>query len=262
MFVANLFPNLFPSAIRVDSSVRAINSISSPWTIVMHFPLRRQLYHLPQPPTHPAPHFEQYRPKKKVCIAAYFMAQESIWWKWPLVRSKYQSPSKETPRRGDWVGEEGSLLVRYLNPHYIASWRIWLGPSRPWSGSQVSHQRLDCRIDHQDSGTEEFFFVSNPQNTDVIWNKITVKVSHCEWCSFYVSNITKVNGVLDWPLSITVFQNVPVLRLLFLVNVPVSGSLQVNWRSQNHCPWEWGKPSKNTLLFGESLKCGWAGWDF
>ena len=31
------------------------------------------------------------------------------------------------------------------------------GPSRPWSGSQVSHQRLVCHIDHhQESGTEEF----------------------------------------------------------------------------------------------------------
>ena len=65
-----------------------------------------------------------------------FKPGESIWWRWPLVRLKYQSQSQEA-------------LVR------VSEWG-WRGSCRPRSGSQVSHQRLDRHCDHRQSGTEEF----------------------------------------------------------------------------------------------------------
>ena len=129
MHNSHLLPSFSRCAEFARQCVRAINSISSRKMIVVHFPSTSAT--LAPSPT------EQYRPVEKCCLnCLFFKPGESIWWRWPLVRLKYQSQSKEA-------------LVR------VSEWG-WRGSCRPRSGSQVSHQRLDRHCDHRQSGTEEF----------------------------------------------------------------------------------------------------------
>ena len=129
MHNSHLLPSFSWCAEIARQCVRAINSISSRKMIVVHFPLyfgNTCLF-----PNRTISTCGKMLPKLPI-----FKPGESIRWRWPLVRLKHQSQSKEA-------------LVR------VSEWG-WRGSCRPRSGSQVSHQRLDRHCDHRQSGTEEF----------------------------------------------------------------------------------------------------------
>ena len=137
--------------------------------------------------------------------------------------------------------------------------------SRPWSGSQVSHQSQDCHIDHQESRTEEFTGAIFWH--DVACNRIVVTMSSTiitiatndAASKYQPKDCTKCDRQLVFSAwkSLVVFQTVPVPRLFSLVNVPLSQGVRVITGVDRiivcvsvwHCFNSWIKEKFLSLLF-------------